>query len=59
MNYFVLDKETDDLIEVLTNPSQEFIEKYELENPDKYITDENSLESPDFGEEDIDFSDVW
>lgn len=52
MKYFVLDKDTDELIEVLEDISQHDIEKYELENPDKYITDENSLDD-DFDEEQI------
>ena len=52
MKYFVLDKDTDELIEVLEDISQHDIEKYELENPDKYITDENSLDD-DFDEEQV------
>ena len=51
MKYFVLDKDTDELIEVLEDISQHDIEKYELENPDKYITDENDLDD-DFDDSD-------
>lgn len=58
MNYLVLDKETDELITVLTNPSAIDIDEFELANPDKYIIDENDLEDTDFNEEDIDFGDV-
>lgn len=52
MKYFVLDKDTDELVEVLENISQHDIEKYELENPDKYILDEDNLED-DFDEEQV------
>ena len=52
MKYFVLDKDTDELIEVLEDISQHDIEKYELENPDKYITNEDDLDD-DFSEDQI------
>ena len=52
MKYFVLDKDTDELIEVLEDISQHDIEKYELENPDKYITNEDDLDD-DFNEDQI------
>ena len=64
MKYFVLDKDTDELIEVLEDISQHDIEKYELENPDKYITDENELDD-NFDEDQIgwdgvfDDDDIW
>lgn len=64
MKYFVLDKDTDELIEVLENISQHDIEKYELENPDKYITNEDDLDD-DFDEDQIEWDlafgedDVW
>lgn len=64
MKYFVLDKDTDELIEVLENISQHDIEKYELENPDKYITNEDDLDD-DFDEDQIGWDlifgedDVW
>ena len=64
MKYFVLDKETDELIEVLEDISQHDIEKYELENPDKYITNEDDLDD-DFDEDQIGWDlifgedDVW
>ena len=64
MKYFVLDKETDELIEVLEDISQHDIEKYELENPDIYITDENEIDD-DFDEDQIGWDlifgedDVW
>ena len=64
MKYFILDKDTDELIEVLENISQHDIEKYELENPDKYITNEDDLED-DFDEDQIGWDlifgedDVW
>ena len=52
MKYFILDKDTDELIEVLEDISQHDIEKYELENPDKYITNEDDLDD-DFNEDQI------
>ena len=64
MKYFILDKDTDELIEVLENISQYDIEKYELENPDKYITNEDDLDD-DFDEDQIGWDlifgedDVW
>ncbi len=64
MKYFVLDKDTDELIEVLEDISQHDIEKYELENPDKYITNEDDLDD-DFDEDQIEWDlafgedDVW
>lgn len=64
MKYFILDKDTDELIEVLENISQHDIEKYELENPDKYITNEDDLDN-DFDEDQIGWDlifgedDVW
>jgi L-arabinose isomerase len=64
MKYFVLDKDTDELVEVLENISQHDIEKYELENPDKYITNEDDLDD-DFDEDQIGWDlifgedDVW
>lgn len=64
MKYFVLDKDTDELIEVLEDISQHDIEKYELENPDKYITNEDDLDD-DFDEDQIGWDlifgedDVW
>jgi L-arabinose isomerase len=64
MKYFVLDKDTDELVEVLEDISQHDIEKYELENPDKYITNEDDLDD-DFDEDQIGWDlifgedDVW
>ena len=64
MKYFILDKDTDELLEVLENISQHDIEKYELENPDKYITNEDDLDD-DFDEDQIGWDlifgedDVW
>ena len=58
MKYFVLDKDTDELIEVLEDISQHDIEKYELENPDIYITDENELDN-DFDEDQIEWDGVF
>ena len=58
MKYFVLDKDTDELIEVLEDISQHDIEKYELENPDIYITDENELDD-DFDEDRIEWDGVF
>ena len=64
MKYFVLDKDTDELIEVLEDISQHDIEKYELENPDKYITNEDDLDD-DFNEDQIGWDlifgedDIW
>ena len=64
MKYFVLDKDTDELIEVLEDISQHDIEKNELENPDKYITNEDDLDN-DFDEDQIGWDlifgedDVW
>ena len=64
MKYFILDKDTDELVEVLENISQHDIEKYELENPDKYITNEDDLDD-DFDEDQIGWDlifgedDVW
>ena len=64
MKYFVLDKDTDELIEVLKDISQHDIEKYELENPDKYITNEDDLDD-DFDEDQIGWDlifgedDIW
>ena len=51
-------------IEVLEDISQHDIEKYELENPDKYILDEDNLDD-DFDEDQIGWDlifgedDVW
>lgn len=59
MTFLVLDKETDKLIEVLQNLSPEDIEKYELENPDKYIKDETDLLDENFDEDMMDYSDLW
>ena len=59
MTFLVLDKETDRLIEVLQNLSPEDIEKYELENPDKYIKDEIDLIDENFDEDMMDYSDLW
>jgi hypothetical protein len=59
MTFLVLDKETDRLIEVLQNLSPEDIEKYELENPDKYIKDEADLLDENFDEDMMDYSDLW
>lgn len=59
MTFLVLDKETDRLIEVLQNLSPEDIEKYELENPDKYIKDEKDLLDENFDEDMMDYSDLW
>lgn len=63
MKYYIIDKDTDDLVEILENVSQFDIDKYELENPDKYILNEDDFNSglneddivPDllFGENDI------
>ncbi len=50
MIYYILDKETDELIDVLTDPSAIDIEEFELNNPDKYLTDEEDL-TADFDEE--------
>ena len=58
MKYFVLDKDTDELIEVLEDISQHDIEKYELENPDKYITNEDDLDD-DFDEDQIEWDGVF
>lgn len=64
MKYFILDKDTDELIEVLEDISQHDIEKYELENPDKYITNEDDLDD-DFDEDQIGWDlifgedDIW
>ena len=58
-DFLVLDKETDRLIEVLQNLSPEDIEKYELENPDKYIKDEADLLDENFDEDMMDYSDLW
>lgn len=64
MKYFILDKDTDELVEVLEDISQHDIEKYELENPDKYITNEDDLDD-DFDEDQIGWDlifgedDVW
>lgn len=58
MKYFVLDKDTDELLEVLENISQHDIEKYELENPDKYITNEDDLDD-DFDEDQIEWDGVF
>ena len=52
MKYFVMDKDTDELVEILENVTQHDIDKYELENPDKYITDEEGI-GIDFNEDDI------
>lgn len=58
MNFLILDKETDELIDVSVDLSSEDIEKYELENPDKYIIDENDLLDEEFEEDITDFSDL-
>ena len=58
MKYFILDKDTDELIEVLEDISQHDIEKYELENPDKYITNEDDLDD-DFDEDQIEWDGVF
>ena len=58
MKYFVLDKDTDELIEVLEDISQHDIEKYELENPDKYITNEDDLDD-NFDEDQIEWDGVF
>lgn len=52
MKYFVMDKDTDELVEILENVTQHDIDKYELENPDKYITDEEGI-GIGFNEDDI------
>ena len=58
MKYFVLDQDTDELIEVLEDISQHDIEKYELENPDKYITNEDDLDD-DFDEDQIGWDSIF
>lgn len=58
MKYFILDKDTDELIEVLEDISQHDIEKYELENPDKYITNEDDLDD-NFDEDQIEWDGVF
>ena len=58
MKYFILDKDTDELIEVLEDISQHDIEKYELENPDKYITNEDDLDN-NFDEDQIGWDGVF
>lgn len=52
MKYYIIDKDTDDLVEILENVSQFDIDKYELENPDKYILNEDDFNS-DLNEDDI------
>lgn len=59
MNFLVLEKETDKLVEILENLSPESIEEYELKNPDKYIIDENDLLDKTLEEDMTDFSDLW
>ena len=57
MAFLVLDKETDEMVDVLYDLSPEEIEEYELKNPDKYIQDEDDLEDDDF--DGIDYDDLW
>lgn len=57
MAFLVLNKETDEMVDVLYDLSPEEIEEYELKNPDKYIQDEDDLEDDDF--DGIDYSDLW
>ena len=52
MKYFIIDKDTDDLVEIIEDISQFDIDKYEAENPDKYITDETNFNF-DLSEDDI------
>lgn len=55
--FLVLDKDTDELLDVLYDLSPEEIEEYELKYPDRYIQDENNLEDENFDV--IDYSDLW
>lgn len=48
VKYFILDKETDALIDVLVNPSGADIDQFEINYPNRYLMDEDSL----LGEED-------
>lgn len=57
MMFLVLDKDTDELLDVLYDLSPEKIEEYELKYPDRYIQDENNLEDENFDV--IDYSDLW
>lgn len=59
MTFFILNKETDELLDVLENLSPEDIEKFERENPDKYIQDENYLKDEDFNEDVLGYDDIW
>ena len=59
MTFLILEKETDKLIDILEDLSPEDIEKYELENPDKYITDEDNAIDEFLEEDMMDYSDLW
>jgi hypothetical protein len=59
MTFLALDKETDELIEVLEDLSPEDIENYEEIHPDRYVQDETYFEDDGFYEDAIDYSDLW
>jgi len=61
-NYFIYDRESEELIDILTNHSPEQAKQYEENNPSEYLveTDEDfeDFEDDDFEyEEDEDFED--
>jgi hypothetical protein len=59
MIFLVLNKETDELVEVLKDPTKEYLEKYTEEHPNVYIRDENYLIDKQFYEDGIDYNDLW
>lgn len=59
MTFYVLSKESDELLDVLENLSPEDIEKFERKNPDKYIQDESYLRDDNFNEDVLDYDDLW
>ena len=59
MIFLVLNRETDELVEVLKDPTKEYLKEYEETHPDVYIRDENYLIDKQFYEDGIDYNDLW
>ena len=59
MTFLILEKETDKLIDILEDLSPEDIEKYESENPDQYIIDEDNTIDEFLEEDMMDYNDLW
>ena len=57
MKYYVVDKETGEMVDIIKNPTMEDIKKYESPESKQYIIDEKTFEGG-FDEDDLNFNDI-